>query len=110
MHGPEIAHAFWKFVRELPEKLGAGGPAEFNLGAKPVGPLQTPAKEALQQWDGWLHSLFVMALGIGNVKPGDGSSVKFRADLIRMVYEELDPWLTPRIEFWLKETGVEERR
>jgi hypothetical protein len=51
--GHVIARCFWKFLRDLPEAVGAT-PEEFALGYKPVGPGNGHSAD-LNLWDGWLH-------------------------------------------------------
>jgi hypothetical protein len=90
-HGHQVAHSCWKFLRGLPQALGAS-PEEFVLGAKPVGSLDDQAASAASKWDGWLQHFYAMALSQAPPRAGD-ALYEYRDDLLHLVYDEMDPWL-----------------
>jgi hypothetical protein len=105
--GPSSARAFWKFLRDLPSGVGASSPAVFLIGCDL---LVVAPDDTLARWDGWLKTLYRMALESEPAKVGDGSSFKYRDSFLSLVYEEMDKFLTDRIRFWLKESGAQEDR
>jgi hypothetical protein len=106
-YGPLAARALWEFLRKLPEGVGAPSTAEFLVGHE--GSIGTPDK-TLDTWNGWLRTFYEMVIAREPAKMGDGSSIKYRAKLLDLVFGELDPFLSPRIRFWLTESAAEEDR
>jgi hypothetical protein len=88
----------------LPGAFGAS-PAEFVVEYEP---LLEGEETDLEQWDTWLGVFYEMALETQPPKQGDGSSLKIRDRFLKLIYDELDPFLFPCIRFWLKETKAQE--
>jgi hypothetical protein len=104
-YGPAVGRAMWAFLRSLPAGVGAASTAEFLVGHQPL--TATPDRTMLM-WDAWIKMFYEMAMVQEPAKPGDGSSIKYRQQLLDVVFGELDPFLSARIRFWLKESGAEE--
>jgi|ERR1700694_783205 len=104
-YGPASARAFWKFLLDLPAAMKAPTTAAFVIGHEPLVPC---GHADLDKWDQWLDRLYQMSMERVPAKPGDGSSIKYREEFLKLIYDELNPFLIPRISFWLKESGVKE--
>jgi hypothetical protein len=79
--------------------------ASFVIGHDPLVPR---GQADLDRWDQWLGRLYQLSMEREPAKPGDGSSIKYRETFLKLVYDELDVFLSPRIRFWLKQSGAKE--
>jgi hypothetical protein len=104
-YGPISARAFWQFLRDLPKAIGADDATTFVLGYEP---LVESDDEDQKNWDRWRATFYQMAMDPEPAKQGDGSSLKYRERFLKLIYDELDPFLFPRLRFWLKQSGAQE--
>jgi hypothetical protein len=103
--GPEVARAFWRVLQDLPAAVNDPTVASFVIGHDPLVPRR---QVDLDRWDQWLDRLYQLSMEREPAKPRDGSSIKYREAFVRLVYDELSAFLSPRIRFWLIQSGAKE--